>query len=382
MSRAALVAWLVLAGGVGHADAPPPYVWSLPPGFPIPVVPADNPMSESKVALGQKLFADGRLSATGDYSCASCHVPRLAFTDGRRTAIGATGELHSRNTPSLYNVTWAASLGWADPDVTVLERQHLVPMFNIAPVELGLTRQNLPLRLEELNADPVLRRLFVAAFPDEAAKGIGLEHVTRAIAAYVRTLVSGNSAYDRYLYFDERERLDPEAKRGLDLFFSEALDCSTCHASFAFSGPVRHAGAPKVRPVFHNTGLYNVNGRGDVPDRGLALHTHRKRDTGAFRAPSLRNVALTAPYMHDGSIATLEEVIDFYARGGRLTKSGPLAGDGRTSPYKRAELRGFVLGPGDRAALIAFLECLTELEPIPGASESARGSRMIPARLP
>ena len=148
-------------GACGYAEAGD-YVWQLPTGLRPPPVPADNPMSAAKVALGERLFVDGRLSATGAYSCASCHDPALAFTDGRVTAIGATGEHHTRNTPTLINVAYAASLGWADPSLTTLEAQHRVPMFNHAPVELGLD-QALSERLGQLSADQTVAELHEAS---------------------------------------------------------------------------------------------------------------------------------------------------------------------------------------------------------------------------
>ena len=333
------------------------YMWQLPTGLRAPPVPADNPMSAQKVALGEVLFSDPRLSVTGAYSCASCHVPALAFTDGRPTAIGATGEHHTRNTPTLINVAYAATFGWADPSLTTLEAQHRVPMFNHAPVELGLD-QVLPQRLAELDADPAIARMREAAYPDTSA-GVTLDQVIQALASYVRTLLAADSAFDRYLYWGE-ESLAADARRGMGLFFSARTNCALCHASFNLSGPVRQQGAPSPPAVFHNTGLYNVGGKGRYPDPGLALHTGRDADTGAFRAPTLRNVAVTAPYMHDGSIATLDVVIDFYDAGGRVIEDGPNAGDGRVNPFKRKEIRALGLSAAEKADLLAFLGSLTD----------------------
>ena len=351
----ASIGLVVLLVGLGAAAAD--YRWQLPPGLRPPLVPTDNPMTAEKVALGARLFSDGRLSLTGSYSCASCHVPALAFTDGRRTAIGATGEKHSRNTPSLINVAYAVSFGWADPSVTSLETQHRVPMFNHTPVELGLD-QVLPQRLAELSADTALAPLHDAAFPD-APHEFTLDEVVQAIASYVRTLIATDSAFDRYLYWGE-DSLSPEARRGMRLFFSERTNCALCHASFNLSGPIAQQGVPVPQPVFHNTGLYNIGGTGAYPDPGLAAHTGRAADMGAFRAPSLRNVAVTAPYMHDGSIATLAEVIDFYDAGGRVIADGAYAGDGRANPFKRAEVRALHLTDEERRDLVAFLKTLTD----------------------
>ena len=314
-------------------------------------------MTAAKVAFGERLFSDGRLSVTGDYSCASCHVPALAFTDGRKTAIGATGEHHPRNTPTLINVAYAATFSWADPSVTSLEGQHRVPMFNHTPVELGLD-QVLPERLAELSADAALAPLQRAAFP-EAGPNVTLDQVVQAVASYVRTLISADSAFDRYLYWGE-DTMTPEAKRGMRLFFSERTNCSLCHASFNLSGPVRQQGVVDPQPVFHNTGLYNVGGTGGYPDPGLEAHTHRAADMGAFRAPTLRNVAITAPYMHDGSIATLAEVIEFYDAGGRNVEVGPTAGDGRVNPFKRKEIHALHLTAQEKLDLVAFLQSLTD----------------------
>ncbi len=346
--------WLIVACGVAGADE---YRWQLPAGLRPPPVPADNPMSLAKVAFGERLFSDERLSLTGAYSCASCHIPNLAFTDARKTAVGATGELHSRNTPTLINVAYAASFGWSDPALTTLEAQHRVPMFNHAPVELGLDGV-LPRRLAELSADRELEVLREAAYP-VSGTDITLDQVIKAIASYVRTLIAADSAFDRYLYWGENS-LTTEERRGMLLFFSDRAGCSVCHASFNLSGPVQQQGTAAVTPVFHNTGLYNLAGSGRYPDPGLAAHTARAADMGAFRAPTLRNVTVTAPYMHDGSIATLEEVIDFYDAGGRVIDSGPNAGDGRANPFKRKEIHALGLTAAEKSELVAFLRSLTD----------------------
>ncbi len=339
----------MLAVSVSAAAGADEYAWHLPAGLRPPPVPPDNPMSTAKVALGERLFSDPRLSVTGAYSCASCHVPALAFTDGRATAIGATGERHTRNTPTLINSAYAATFGWADPSVTTLEAQHRVPMFNHAPVELGLDRV-LPQRLTELAADPAIEALREAAYPDTPE--FPLEQLVQSLASYVRTLIAADSAFDRYLFWGE-ESLSADAKRGMALFFSARTNCALCHASFNLSGPVLQQGIPAPPPVFHNTGLYNIDGRGRYPDPGLATHTGREGDMGAFRAPTLRNVAVTAPYMHDGSVATLAEVIDFYDAGGRVIEGG----DGRANPFKRAEIRAARI---ERGGEVGTARVLTE----------------------
>ena len=336
------------------------WTWELPPGFSEPVVPADNPMSAVKVELGRHLFYDRRLSGNGTFSCADCHAQERAFTDGRGRALGSTGQIHPRGAMSLTNVAFNATLGWADPSLETLESQARVPLFNQTPVELGLAGMEEEV-LGRLRTVPRYRDLFAASFPEEADP-MTLPNVLRALASFERTLISGDSPYDRFTFHDERDALSGSARRGMRLFFSDRVPCSKCHAGFNFSGPVRFQEVRKPRPRFHNTGLYNLDGSGGVPrdNPGLAEHTGRRRDRGRFRAPTLRNIAVTAPYMHDGSITTLEGVIDHYARGGRVIESGPFAGDGSLSPRKSELIEGFEITAEERADLVTFLRSLTD----------------------
>ena len=313
---------------VAQAVPPPPpaYEWRLPPGFPVPKVPADNPMTPAKVELGRRLFHDRALSGNGTQACSSCHRQELAFTDGRPRAVGSTGEPHPRSAMSLANVAYAATLTWADPRLTWLEDQARIPMFNEHPVELGLSgREDEVLRRLRANRD--YPGMFSAAFPGDPDP-VSVANVTRALASFERTLLSGDSPYDRLLYRDDAGALSESARRGMRLFFSARLNCSRCHGGFTFSGPIAFEGARPIPVTFHNNGLYNLGGVGNYPGDNPGLYgiTGRMEDMGRFRAPTLRNIELTAPYMHDGSIATLEDVIEHYARGGRLVPDGPLAG--------------------------------------------------------
>jgi cytochrome c peroxidase len=305
-------------------------------------------MSEAKVRLGRRLFYDTRLSGNGTFSCASCHHQARAFTDGRAHAVGSTGQPHARSSMSLANVAYNASYGWADAGARTLEAQMTVPMFNEHPIELGLKGQEAA-AVARLAADAAATALFRQAFPGEP-EPVTLGNVVKAIAAFERTLLSGNSPLDRYLYRDERTALTPEAVRGMMLFFSDRLACARCHTGFNLSGPTDHDGAERVTPTFHNTGLYNVDGRGSYPasDRGLFDKTHIRSDMGRFRAPTLRNIAVTAPYMHDGSVRTLDAAVAHYAAGGVV------------SPLKSPRLRGFALSAEDVADLVAFLNSLTD----------------------
>lgn len=357
--------------GAPPADASPPaaegveapgepYRWQLPPGFPEPWVPADNPMSAAKVALGRHLFYDRRLSVTGTFSCASCHRQELAFTDGRRQAVGATQDVHRRNTMSLANVAYGLSFNWADPSVDGLEEQLQTPLFGQHPVEMGL--QPSPAVLDMLGADERLAPLFRAAFPD-ARNPVSFDHLSQAIASFERTLISGHSPFDRYWYQGDGQALSPSQQRGMALFFSRRLACSECHSRFNFSGPLRHRDARPRRPEMHNTGLYHLAaGAYPATDQGLIEQTGKPDDMGKFKPPTLRNIAVTGPYMHDGSIATLEAVIDHYARGGRTLTDGPNAGSGHLNPHKSEVVAGFDITATETADLIAFLHSLTDTE--------------------
>lgn len=334
------------------------YPFQLPAGMAEPVIPADNPMSAEKVRLGRRLFYDRRLSLNQTQSCGSCHLPSRAFTDGREVALGSTGDHTPRNAMGLTNVAYNSAYTWANPSLLTLERQALVPMFGENPTELGLVGQEQEL-VRRLQSDALYVRLFRLAFPSEG-EPVTVANVTRAIASFERTLLSLNSPYDRFIRGD-RTAMSESAQRGLDLFNSSRMECYHCHSGFNFADATQTAGAP-MNAVFHNNGLYNIDGMGayPAPNRGLYESTNVAADMGKFRAPSLRNIELTAPYMHDGSIATLEGVLDHYAAGGRRIMAGPNAGDGTMSPLKSDLVRGFTLTPTQREDVLAFLRSLTD----------------------
>ena len=340
-----LAAGLTLAASIASWGDETPWRWTLPAGFPTPRVPGDNPMSDSRVALGKRLFFDTRLSVTGAYACASCHDPDRAFTDGRARALGATGESHPRSAMSLVNVAYNASFGWANPALRELEDQAAVPMFGQHPVELGLDGLEAPV-MATLMADGDLRAGFAAAFP-ESRETYGFVHVRRALASYQRTLISAHSPYDRYVFLDDRNALDAAAQRGMDLFFSERVGCARCHPAPLFMSPAVYEGS-STEPSFHNTGLYNLDGAGRYPDDALGLmeHTGRPEDMGHFRVPTLRNVAKTAPYMHDGSIETLPDVVRHYAAG--MVQSGNFAAGASSSMRGRGRRGEWRYSPRQR----------------------------------
>lgn len=335
------------------------YEWPLGEGLPVPLVPVDNPMTADKVELGRHLFYDTRLSANETQSCASCHRQELAFTDGEVVSTGSTGERTRRNSMSLANVAYATTYTWANPTLVTLEQQVLSPLFGTEPVELGMRGME-DVLLERLRAEPRYQQLFPAAFPDDDDP-FTLANVTRAIACFERRLLSGDAPYDRYTAGDP-DAISESARRGAALFASEKLECFHCHAGFNFQDSVAYEGMPPRPGIYHNTGLYNLDGHGDYPsvDRGLHEFTGVAADIGRFRAPTLRNIAVTAPYMHDGSIPTLDAVLDHYAAGGRTLEAGPHAGVGRDNPHKSRFLRGFELTAEERADVLAFLDSLTD----------------------
>jgi cytochrome c peroxidase len=324
---AALCAVVALAIGE-HAAASTAYVWNLPAGFRQPTVPPDNPMSQAKVDLGKRLFFDTRLSITGRYACASCHRPELAFTDARIRAVGATGETLAHQSMSLVNVAYAVTFGWTDAGFDSLESQMRQPLFNRHPVEIGLSGREAAL-LRELTADADTHAAFVRAFP-ASANPVTLRHLIQSIASYERTLVFARSAFDRYIFDDDGAALTASAKRGMALFFEPRLGCAQCHFGLNLAGPAAVVGKPRPVPLFADTGTQ-----------------------GRFKVPGLRNVALTAPYMHDGRFATLEEVIDHYEH---------LERDRAPGETVDPQLRSFRLKADEKHDLIDFLGALSDLQ--------------------
>jgi cytochrome c peroxidase len=350
-------------GGVSVTDTARAVSWAglLPAYFPTPQVPVSNQLNEAKVELGRFLFYDTRLSGNGTQSCASCHQQDKAFTDGRVTAIGSTGQAHPRNAQHLSNVVYHPTLTWANPALVTLESQMLVPLFGDNPVEMGINDANKATVLARIAQDASYPRLFAQAFPGELPT-VSWSHIVSAIASFERILISGNSLYDRYL--KGQATLDSPQIRGMNLFFGEKAECFHCHGSFNFNDQVIHAATRVLETPFHNTGLFNISGTGAFPEpnRGIFELTGRGADMGKFRAPSLRNVAVTGPYMHDGGLATLADVLHFYAAGGRHIASGPYAGDGRLNPYKSDLISRIQLSDQDKADLVAFLQTLTDHE--------------------
>jgi cytochrome c peroxidase len=363
MSRSLLIAAMAVALASGCAAEDPgddnvAVDLELPPHFPEPVVPADNVLTAARIELGRHLFYDDRLSVNQAISCSSCHHQERAFADESAVSLGATGEAGVLNAPTLSNVIYMHPLTWAHGRIGTIEDQLLGPMFGEAPLEMGITGAEDTI-LERLRAEPVYQDLFELAYPDD---GIDLDAARFALASFVRSLVSYRAPFDAFLAGD-MSAISPSARRGSELFYSSRLGCGGCHAGFGLSAATRSkSSAGQQLDPFHNIGLYNIDGEGGYPATapGLIAETGVARDMGRFRVPTLRNVAVTAPYMHDGSVATLEEVIAIYERGGRLIEEGPNAGDGADNPHRSAELARFELSESERADLLAFLRSLTD----------------------
>ncbi len=337
------------------------YQWDLPQWAPEPIVPPDNPMSREKVELGRHLFYDKRLSSDASMSCATCHQQEKAFTDGKARSEGVDGTLGGRSAMSLVNAGYLPVLTWMNPNLNSLEIQSLIPIFGEHPVEMGMAGRE-ELLFERLKAEPRYRKLFTDAFPNESTRGdeslYSLSTVTKALAAFQRSLVSFGSAFDQYRYEGKTEALSASAKRGESLFFGEKMECYHCHGGLNFNDNIQHSRMPFPELGFHNTGLYNIDGKGSYPKKnpGIIEITGLAGDTGKFRTPTLRNIALTAPYMHDGSIPTLAEVIrSHYARAGRASMEY-----GQPNPLRSEFLQGFEVTDQEVADLVVFLESLTD----------------------
>ena len=296
------------------------YIFEIPAHFPVPPVPESNPMTVKKVALGRLLFHDVRLSRDGTVSCASCHLQHLAFSDAETISIGIEQREGLRNSPSLANVAFQQRLFY-DGGVPNLEMQILAPIGDENEMD-----HNILLASEDLDADPELHQLSMEVFD----QGINPFTLTRSIAAYERTIISANSRYDQFLA--GQIDLSQEEEAGRELFFSEEIGCGSCHT-----------GVLLTDFAYSNVGQYN-----SYSDPGRERITFDENDIGKFKTPSLRNIEYTAPYFHDGSFETLEEVIDFFATGGSDHMN------------KDPRLSAFSINDEEKEQLIAFLKTLSD----------------------
>lgn len=339
------------------------YNWDLPAGFPTPRVPSENPMSNEKVTLGRFLFYDKNLSQNQTQSCSSCHLQEFAFTDRKTFGVGSTGEVHPRNSQNLANVAYNTRLTWANNKMTSLEIQARGPMFGSSPIELGLTNDTY---LDRLKSDSRYRTLFSSAFGGGIEK-ITEENVRFALSSFQRSLISGKSKADKYINYGDKSALSASALRGLSIYNGETAECFHCHGGVNYTNSITHSGTVFEEVSYSSNGIISDATYASLPSnkKGLYDVTLLTTDIGKFKPPSLRNIALTYPYMHDGSFTcttasptdtdacsteALGKVIDHYASGGKSHQN------------KDAQIRAFTLTPQERTDLINFLKSLTDDE--------------------
>jgi len=316
-----------------------------PLGLPPLPIPKSNPITAEKIALGRSLFYDKRLSSDNTVSCSSCHNPLLGFTDGAMHSTGVAGKPGRRNAISILNAAYDPLQFW-DGRAATLELQVGTPMED--PDEMN---QPHSITVAKLEKDPVVQKQFDAAF---GPGPITVGKIQKAIASFERMLISGNSAFDRYQYGGDKTALSPAAIRGLAIFQDKDKgNCATCHT-------ISTHYALFTDGKFHNTGE-GVDEQGNLTDPGRYAETKAEADRGAFKTPSLRNVAESAPYMHDGRLKTLEDVVQFYA------------GGGNSNPYLDKEMKPVHLSARDRADLVEFLKSLSgELPADAGPPQAAK----------
>ena len=305
---------------------------------PVPV-PEDNPMTAEKIELGKLLYFDKRVSKDGTISCATCHDPKMAWAEHTPTSTGIGKQVGGANSPTVINTAYLSSMFW-DGRAKDLEEQALGPMAN--PIEMG---HNLDALVKDLEAIPGYKERFQAVF----GTGVTKDGMAKAIAAFERTVLSGNSPYDRFTKNKEEGALTEVQKRGMEVFMEKA-DCDTCHAP----------------PIFTNGGFVNA-GIGmdkEKPDEGRKAVTGKDTDLGKFRVAPLREVANTHPYFHDGSVATLAEAVDIMAGGGKANAN--------LSPMMKA-VGEAKLTDQDKKDLVSFLEALSGEFPVVEPPEPLKG---------
>lgn len=318
-----LVSLIALAIGLEKVLIDDTYILTIPKGFPEPYIPEDNKLTQSRVTLGKRLFFDVRLSRNNSLACVSCHNPKFAFTDGSPLSIGNKGALLTRNAPTLTNIVFQDSGLLFDRGVPTLEMQILVPIQEHNEFDF-----NILLIAERLKLDTALQALSIQAYNSEITPFV----ITRSIAAFERTLISGDSPYDQFINGDSTA-LTINQQKGMDLFFN-TLNCTQCHSGFNFTNN-----------SLSNNGLYT----NPYPlDSGRMRVTANEKDRDLFKVPTLRNISVTGPYMHNGSISSLEGVIEHYMTGGEVHFN------------KNESLEPFELNNNDKQYLVQFLESLTD----------------------
>jgi cytochrome c peroxidase len=357
MGRISVVLLFFLLTGMSAAS-----LWAAesPLGLPPVPVPSDNPQTPEKIALGKRLFEDKRFSADGTVSCATCHDPQKAFTDGLPTSEGIRKLKGTRNAPTVVNAAYYESQFW-DGRRASLEEQAKDPLVN--PIEHGLP-SHAPL-LETIRGDGSYPSQFRGVF-GVTPQQITMDHVAKAIASFERTLVFGDSPFDRYLFGGDKTALSESAIRGLEIYRTKGR-CQDCHT-------IGQTNATFTDNKFHNIGVgfkrlgsratqianafrkakqegkdidKAILGDQEISELGRFVVTLRPSDIGGFKTPTLRDIAVTAPYMHDGSLQTLEEVIEIYNKGGE------------SNPFLDSGIRPLSLTDQEKADLVALMKSMT-----------------------
>ncbi len=303
-----------------------------PLGLPTVISPPDNPITAAKVALGRKLFFDKRLSSDNSISCATCHDPNYGFSDPHPVSIGVKGRRGERNSQTLLNVAFVSPLMW-DGRAKSLEEQSMLVFQTLSEFDLPVEEAVVKLKRQGYSD------LFQSVFGEDVTSG----NIGKALAAYQRTLLAGDSPFDRYLFRKESDAISPEAKRGFQVFLDSK--CDSCHLIMTEGlHPFALKNVLFTDGKFHNLGVDSAKSN---PDPGLYTITGDQEDWGRFRTPTLRNVSLTAPYFHDGSAATLADVVEFYDKGGIKNRGLDPA------------MRPLNLSSQQKGDLVRFLESLT-----------------------
>lgn len=321
-----LVVGLFFLASAAYDTAVKPYELKIPTGFPTPTIPADNQLTKERIQLGKKLFYDKLLSSDQSISCSSCHSPEFSFSDSKAFSHGVDGLIGERNSMPLINLAWSNSFFW-DGGVNSLEIQVFKPLTSHNEMNMKLDEV-----IKRLNSSKEYKSFFKKAYqcePDASS-------LFKAIACFERTLISSNSKFDRFFYQKDTSVFNASEKRGYFLFFGEdKVHCASCHSGINFTNN-----------SFQNNGLYK-----EFKDEGRGNVTGRKNDNGKFKVPTLRNIAYTAPYMHDGSLKTLEEVVAYYSTGG--------SGHMNESMHVHIE-PGLELTDQDKMDLVSFLKALSD----------------------
>jgi cytochrome c peroxidase len=351
------------------------YYWNLPAGFPIPVVPKENPMSNSKVELGRFLFYEKKLSGNQTQSCGSCHIQDLAFAEGFAKSQGSTGDFHPRNSQVLANSAYSTRLTWMNSNISTLEQQVRLPLFGTTPIELGLA--DIPFE-SRLKSDPKYIELFSKAFPKDF-EPISEQNVRFALSSFMRSIISGNSKFDQFQN-GNYQVLSASEIRGKDLFFSDITNCSKCHSGFNFSDSTTSQDSVQKYAIYHDNGHRSKSQYLSLKENETGLYelTQKDSDIGKFRTPSLRNIARSYPYMHDGFFGCDDQfkgVINKYnneCAENALSKvvEHYMSGGNNQSNKDSQLIRSFSLTPTQKQDLIQFLFTLTDEEMLSNPSFS------------